>query len=58
MTLPQSALERSESLEQLRALEDGATIRVVKSHEQSLGVDRPEDLERVEALMRQTGMAA
>lgn len=58
VTLPQSALERSESLEQLRALEDGATIRVVKSHEQSLGVDRPEDLERVEALMRQTGMAS
>ena len=52
VALPQSTLERCESLEQLRALEDGARILVLSAEEQTLGVDRPEDLERVEALIR------
>ena len=47
---PQSALERVESLEQLRMLEHGAKIRVVETQEQSIGVDTPADLERVRAL--------
>jgi 3-deoxy-manno-octulosonate cytidylyltransferase (CMP-KDO synthetase) len=51
VSLPQSALERCENLEQLRALEDGARILVITSHEQTLGVDRPEDVKRVEALI-------
>jgi 3-deoxy-manno-octulosonate cytidylyltransferase (CMP-KDO synthetase) len=44
---PQSALERAESLEQLRALEHGVRIKVVEAATQSIGVDTPEDLERV-----------
>ena len=57
VTLPRSPLERSESLEQLRALEDGARIRVVQSREQTLSVDRPEDVGRVTALMKTLGVA-
>ncbi len=45
--LPQTPLERFESLEQLRALENGATIRVVDAVETSIGVDTAEDLDRV-----------
>ncbi|MFL6231419.1 MAG: 3-deoxy-manno-octulosonate cytidylyltransferase [Pyrinomonadaceae bacterium] len=48
--LPQSRLEREESLEQLRILEHGARIRVVEVEEPSIGVDTPADLERVRAI--------
>ena len=43
-------LEKSEKLEQLRALENGFRIRVVDTEYESLGVDTPEDLERVNQL--------
>ena len=44
-----SAYERAERLEQLRALENGARIRVFVTDHVSLGVDSPEDVARVEA---------
>ncbi|MDU2063716.1 MAG: 3-deoxy-manno-octulosonate cytidylyltransferase [Sporomusaceae bacterium] len=42
--LPQTPLEVSESLEQLRALEHGYKIRVLTTDQQLIGVDTPEDL--------------
>jgi 3-deoxy-manno-octulosonate cytidylyltransferase (CMP-KDO synthetase) len=44
--LPQTPLEITESLEQLRALEHGFRIRTPETVHDSLGVDTPEDLER------------
>ena len=48
--LPVGPLERMERLEQLRAIENGHRIRMVETEYESLGVDTPEDLERVSAL--------
>jgi 3-deoxy-manno-octulosonate cytidylyltransferase (CMP-KDO synthetase) len=45
--LPVGPLERAERLEQLRAIENGYRIRVVETECESVGVDTPEDLERV-----------
>ncbi len=49
--LPPSPLERVERLEQLRVLEAGFAIRVVETVHDSVGVDTPDDLERVRALV-------
>jgi 3-deoxy-manno-octulosonate cytidylyltransferase (CMP-KDO synthetase) len=46
-----TALEQSEALEQLRALEHGIRIKVVETSFDSIGVDTPQDLERVRAVM-------
>ena len=54
-TLPASPLEAVESLEQLRVLWHGERIAVhVTPHAPGAGVDTPEDLERVRALLRDT----
>ena len=45
--LPQSILEKTEKLEQLRALENGYKIKVVKTKYDGIGVDTEEDLEKV-----------
>jgi len=47
--LAPSRLERTEKLEQLRALEAGWAIRVLPAHGEPLGVDTPRDLARAEA---------
>ena len=47
---PQSQLEQSEALEQLRALERGVFIKVVEVDSPSIGVDTAEDLARVRAI--------
>lgn len=51
--LPQSALERAESLEQLRWLQDGYTIAVAYTHAQTIGIDTPEDLEAARTFLQQ-----
>ena len=48
--LPQTPLEQAEALEQLRALEHGYRIKVVRTLFPSIGVDTPEDLEHVRRL--------
>jgi 3-deoxy-manno-octulosonate cytidylyltransferase (CMP-KDO synthetase) len=49
--LPPTKLEQIEMLEQLRALEDGAKIRVVDSVGSSIGVDTQEDFDRVRQIL-------
>ena len=48
--LPETALERAEGLEQLRALYHGHVMEVAVGPWSSAAVDTPEDLERVRAL--------
>jgi 3-deoxy-manno-octulosonate cytidylyltransferase (CMP-KDO synthetase) len=48
---PVSPLENAEKLEQLRALENGIAIAVVRMAYDSIGVDLPVDVERVEAIL-------
>jgi 3-deoxy-manno-octulosonate cytidylyltransferase (CMP-KDO synthetase) len=53
-----SPLERTEALEQLRALENGVRIRVVMTGSGSPGVDTPEDARMIERLMKSAGRRA
>ena len=48
---PPCALEKTEKLEQLRALWMGARIAVVRTADEGVGVDTPEDAARVEKLL-------
>jgi 3-deoxy-manno-octulosonate cytidylyltransferase (CMP-KDO synthetase) len=51
-SLPESALERAERLEQLRFLENGISIHVAETPYDTIGVDTEEDLRRVEEVLR------
>lgn len=48
---PVSALEQAEKLEQLRALENGIQIAVARVTRESVGVDVPDDVQRVETIL-------
>jgi len=52
VTLPESTLEKSERLEQLRFLEHGIPIHVGETEFDTVGVDTEEDLRRVEEILR------
>lgn len=49
--LPQSSLELAESLEQLRWLQNGYTIKVGITTQETIGIDTPADLEKAIALL-------
>jgi len=53
VALDQGFLEVTERLEQLRLLENGIPIHIVETEHQSIGVDRPEDVETVKKILLQ-----
>ena len=52
--LPESSLERSERLEQLRFLENGVAIHVAETPFDTVGVDTEQDLKRVEEILKRS----
>lgn len=50
--LPASNLEKIEQLEQLRVLEEGFRIKVIETKYDTIGVDTPEDLEKVKQYLK------
>ncbi len=50
--LPQSTLEKAESLEQLRWLDNGYVIRVGQTQVETIGIDTPADLARAEKFLK------
>ncbi|WP_370524789.1 3-deoxy-manno-octulosonate cytidylyltransferase [Bacteroides sp. 224] len=54
--LPQSSLELAESLEQLRWLENGYTIKAGITYMETIGIDTPEDLQRAEEFLKKQSL--
>jgi len=50
--MAQTDLEKTEKLEQLRALDNGVAIKVLVTPHDSIGVDQPEDVKLVEEILR------
>ncbi|MEA2004747.1 MAG: 3-deoxy-manno-octulosonate cytidylyltransferase, partial [Acidobacteriota bacterium] len=50
--LPESRLEKTEKLEQLRVLENGYKIKVVETPFKTLSVDSPQDITKVEDILK------
>ncbi len=55
-SLPPTDLERSEALEQLRALEHGIRIKAIETSHEAIGVDTPDDLDRVRRLFERQAL--
>lgn len=56
VSLPNGLLEKAENLEQLRAIENGYKILVNQTEYQSIGVDVPSDIQKVEEEMKKEGI--
>ena len=56
--LPQSSLEKAESLEQLRWLQNGYKIKVARTEIDTVGIDTPEDLKRAEVFLANQSLNA
>lgn len=50
--IPTSNLEKIEKLEQLRVLEEGFKIKVIETRSETIGVDTPQDLQRVKEYLK------
>ena len=51
-SLPQSRLEKTEKLEQLRVIENGYRIKVIETKFDTVGIDTPEDLEKAVEIIK------
>jgi 3-deoxy-manno-octulosonate cytidylyltransferase (CMP-KDO synthetase) len=57
-TLPQTPLEVAESVDMLRVLEHGLPIALVRTEDETIGVDTPADLARAETMLRADPLTA
>lgn len=55
--LPPTPLQLEEDLEQLKVLENGHKMKVIKVDHEAHGVDTPEDVEKIESLMRERNLS-
>ncbi|URD96126.1 Cytidylyltransferase [Musa troglodytarum] len=57
LSLPPTPLQLEEDLEQLKVLENGYRMKVIKVNHDAHGVDSPEDVDKIEALMRERNIS-